>query len=126
MFVVNGESYTRFMAELDAIADKIKAFPECLHESVYSDWRRLLLDKDLAQASTYEVVESQKEVALTTSVAKKAEDEVRNYASEITAFYESYKLSECNDMELSAFVAYYFTAIAHRRTRWRRSMRATW
>ncbi|MCY3798990.1 MAG: hypothetical protein OXG84_14365 [Chloroflexi bacterium] len=108
---MNGKNYTQFMAELDTIAEKIKAFPDSLHESVYSDWRKLLLDMDLPQAVINEVEEASQNDSRSSSVVKK-EEEDRNYASEIADYYEKYKLSERNDMELSAFVAYYFTVVA--------------
>ena len=108
---MNGENYTQFMAELDTIAEKIKAFPDSLQESVYSDWRKLLLHKEFPQTATNEIVEASQNDAPSSYVVKKV-DEDRNYVSEITDYYQNYKLSECNDMELSAFVAYYFTVVA--------------
>ncbi len=108
---MSGENYTQFMAELDTIAEKIKAFPESLQESVYSDWRSFLLDKEFPKAETEEVVEVLQSNAPSSSVIKK-EDEDRNYATEILDYYQKYNLSECNDMELSAFVAYYFKMAA--------------
>lgn len=105
---MNGANYTQFMAELDTIAEKIKAFPDSLQESVYSDWRRLLLEREFPQTKTDEIVEASQDDAPTSSVIKK-DDNGRNYASEIADYYENYRLSDCNDMELSAFVAYYFT-----------------
>lgn len=108
---MNGENYTQFMAELDTIAEKIKAFPDSLQESVYSDWRKLLLHKEFPQTATNEIVEASQNDAPSSYVVKKV-DEDRNYVSEITDYYHNYKLSECNDMELSAFVAYYFTVVA--------------
>lgn len=108
---MNDENYTQFMAELDTIAEKIKAFPDSLQESVYSDWRRLILEKDFSQTETDGVIEASQNDAPSSSVVKNV-DEDRNYASEIADYYVKYKLSECNDMELSAFVAYYFTVVA--------------
>ena len=108
---MSGKNYTQFMAELDTIAEKIKAFPDSLQESVYSDWRRLLLERDFTQTETDEVVEASQNNDPTSSVVKK-DDEDRNYVTDILDYYQKYKLSECNDMELSAFVAYYFKMVA--------------
>ena len=104
---MSGEKYTQFMAELDTIAEKIKAFPDSLQQSVYNDWRKLLLDMDFPQVATDEFVEAPQNVVPSSSVVKNVRED-RNYATEIVDYYQNYNLSECNDMEFSAFVAYYF------------------
>ena len=108
---MNGDQYSRFMSELDSIAQKLKLFPDDLQDSVYNDWRKLLLEKGYCQPVVEDLEPPQIEAPMSAEALDELNDE-RNYASEIVDFYAKYNLSKCNDMQLSAFVAYYFTVVA--------------
>ncbi len=108
---MKSEQYELLMSEIDIIAEKVKSFPEHMQEAVFN-----LLVANIVNSSE-ESLRSQEhtmgsEDALSTVSLEAVSGEVRNYVAEIENFYSRYRLSEASDMDISAFVAYFFTVLA--------------
>ena len=103
------EKYDLLVREMDTIARKVSLFPPELQGSVYQKLVATLLD-DRAQILATDVQEVSAGVAPLEKPTIGVTE--RNYASEIEDYYRKYRMSEYNDMEVSAWVCHYFTALA--------------
>ena len=105
-----GERYTTLLAELVYIAEKLKLFEECVQPAVYESLVDALFHRD----SEFAVHDHAKNESNETIVIGTGGKQIgqRNYATEIDSLYDEYGLEGYNDMELAAFVAYYFTEVA--------------
>ncbi|MCY4061156.1 MAG: hypothetical protein OXG53_02180 [Chloroflexi bacterium] len=106
---MNREKYDLLVREMDTIARKVSLFPPELQDVVYEKLVATLLDEP-AKLPVTDAHEASAGVSSIQVSPVGLGD--RNYAGEIEEYYSKYGLSEYNDMEVSAWVCYYFTTLA--------------
>ena len=104
------------MSEIDAIAEKVNAFPRYMQEPVFRYLVDTLLDRH-DHEETYISGKSRSSVARAAAMRKGRYSSIEIDRSKLRSYYSRHDLGKINDMEFAAFCAYYLTELASEEAR---------